>query len=148
VELAGGTLQCSGNVQANIGISFAELDIYSDSTLSINRNSTATSSTSPIFGFPLDFKSSANLSLAYNDRITGGTTTFSAAADTLEGNATLTLGAFGVNISGAIGESGGSYSFTKAGAGTLNLLGINTYSGNTTNLAGILSINTNSTFGN
>jgi len=148
VELAGGTLQCSGNVQANIGISFGELDVYSDSTLSINRNSTGTSATSPTFGFPLDFKSGANLTFVHNDRITSGTTTFSAATHTLEGSGELTLGAYAVTISGVIGESGGSYSLTKAGPGTLTLSSANTYSGSTTNLAGIISINSTATFGN
>jgi autotransporter-associated beta strand protein len=147
VELAGGTLKLSGNVQANIGINFSSLDIYSDSTLSLNRNSTAQSSTSPNLGFPLDFKGNANLAFAYNDRITNGTTTFSAAAHLLEGHAKLTLGAYAVTISGPIGESGGSYSLTKDGAGQLNLSAINTYSGNTTNLAGIIALNSTSTLG-
>ncbi len=147
VELAGGTLQLSGNVQGNISISFGELDIYSDSTLSINRNSTGTSATSPTFSFPLDFKGNAGLSFIYNDRITGGTTVFDAASHTLEANGKLTLGSFGVTISNPINESGGSYSFTKAGPGQLNLSGINTYSGGTTNLAGIIAVNGSSMLG-
>lgn len=146
VELAGGTLQCSGNVQANIGISFGELDVFSDSTLSINRNSVAQSSTSPTFGFALDFKSDANLAFIYNDRITSGTTTFSAATNTLEANAKLTLGAYAVTVSGVVAGTG-SHSLTKAGLGTLTLANTNLYSGNTTNLAGILTATAGNTFG-
>lgn len=67
-----------------------------------------------------------------------GTLTLSAAG-TLTGNRTLTIDS-AVTLGGAIGESGGARSLTKAGSGTLTLSAINTYSGTTTISAGTLSL--------
>lgn len=148
VELAGGTLQMTATAQANFAVSIAGLDVYSDSTLFLNRNSAGTSSQSPTITFPLNFMADAKLSFTYNSQITAGTTTFDGAANTLQGNATLALGAYAITIANPIGESGGSYGFTKTGAGQLNLNSVNTYSGPTTNLQGTIQVNATSTFGN
>ena len=147
IDLAGGTLQLSANLQANFGVTFNALNVSADSTFSFNRNSAGTSSQSPVITAPLNFTGDANLSFAYNAQITGGTSSFSGATNTLFGNATLTLGAFGITIANPIGESGGSFSLTKAGAGALNLGAVNTYTGNTTNRAGVLAVNATATFG-
>ena len=45
-----------------------------------------------------------------------------------------------LGIAGAIGESGGSFGFTKTGSGELELLGANTYTGQTVINAGIVSV--------
>jgi len=146
VELAGGTLQLSASVQANFAVAFDGLNVVSNSTFSFNRNG-GTNSQSPVITAPLNFTGNANLAFAYSGTITNGTSSFSGAANTLGGDATLTLGSFAVTIANAIGETGGSHSLTKAGPGTLNLSAVNTYSGNTTNLAGVISLNGTSTFG-
>lgn len=146
IELAGGTLQISGSAQANFGFASGGLDIYSDSTIFFNRT-TSSSSQSPTNSSPLNFKSNATLSFGYAN-VSGGTTLFDGAANTLQGNATLALGAYAITIASPIGESGGSYSLTKTGAGQLNLNSINTYSGPTTNSQGTIQVNATSTFGN
>jgi autotransporter-associated beta strand protein len=146
VELAGGTLQLSASVQANFAVVFDGLNVVSNSTFSFNRTGTS-SGQSPVITAPLNFYNNANLSFAYNAQITGGTASLNGAANTLFSDGTLTLGSFGITITNAIGESGGSHSLTKAGPGTLNLLAVNTYSGNTTNLAGVIGLNGTSTFG-
>ena len=145
LELAGGTLQLSASLQANFGVTFDAINVSSNSTFSFNRTGSS-SSQSPVITAPLNFTGNANLSFAYNAQITGGTASFSGAANTLSGNATLTLGSFGITLSNPIGGTG-SHSLTKAGAGQLNLSAINTYSGNTTNLAGVISVNATATFG-
>lgn len=147
LELAGGTLQMSASLQANFGVTFNAINVVSDSTFSFNRNSAGTSSQSPVITAPLNFTGNANLGFSYNAQITGGTSSFSGATNTLQGDATLTLGSFGITITGPIVESGGSYSLTKAGAGQLNLGAVNNYSGSTTNLAGVIAVNATSTFG-
>jgi len=146
IELAGGNLQLSGALQANFAMSLGGLDIYSDTTLILNRNG-AVSVQSPTITLPLNFKADAKLTFVYSTNITGGTTTFDAAANTLQGNATLMTTNFVVAIANPIGESGGSFGLTKIGAGQLNLLGINTYSGNTTISTGTLGLNGTSTLG-
>jgi autotransporter-associated beta strand protein len=70
----------------------------------------------------------------------GGTNdlTFTGAA-TLTGSRTLTITNTGTTtFAGAIGQSGGTWSLTKAGAGLLVLNGNNTYGGGTTVSAGTL----------
>jgi len=52
-----------------------------------------------------------------------------------------------LEISGAIGESGGAKSLTKTGAGTLSLSGANTYTGGTAVNAGTLSVGNNDGLG-
>lgn len=68
-------------------------------------------------------------------------------AITLTGDAALDVASLGVRQSGAIGESGGSHSFAKTGAGTLELTGVNSYSGGTTVQGGVLDMNGASALG-
>jgi uncharacterized repeat protein (TIGR01451 family) len=77
----------------------------------------------------------------------GGTLalTFSGAV-TLTGNRTLGIVA-PTTISGVVGESGGSWTLTKTGAGALVLTGANTYSGGTALTAGTLTVGNNSALG-
>ncbi len=74
----------------------------------------------------------------------GGTNTLNmgTGAVTLGGNRTVTFSASTTTIGGAIG--GGAVSLTKAGAGTLALGGVNTYSGGTTVSGGTMTVNSGS----
>jgi fibronectin-binding autotransporter adhesin len=74
----------------------------------------------------------------------GGTNniTFSGPATITGANRTITVNANTVTLNGGIGDSGQGRAFTKAGAGTLQLLGANTYTGNTTVNAGTLLLGT------
>jgi autotransporter-associated beta strand protein len=65
----------------------------------------------------------------------------------LHNDATLNIDAGSATQSGAIGEIGGSFGLTKAGAGRFVLNGVNTYSGGTTIAGGILVMNSNEAFG-
>jgi autotransporter-associated beta strand protein len=55
---------------------------------------------------------------------------------TLKGNSSIGGNGSAVTISGVIGESGGSFGFTKLGNNSLTLSGANTFSGTTTYAAG------------
>lgn len=68
-------------------------------------------------------------------------------AITLTGHAALDVASGDVRQSGAIGESGGSQSLTKTGAGTLELTAANSYSGGTAIQAGVLDMNGASALG-
>lgn len=61
-------------------------------------------------------------------------------AVTLGGNRTVTVSANTLTVGGVIDDGVDTYSLTKAGAGSLSLNGINTYSGDTIVNAGTLSI--------
>ena len=65
----------------------------------------------------------------------------------LHNRTTLDVGSGTARQNGAIGETGGSFGFTKTGAGTLTLFGANTYTGGTTVAAGILRIGTGGALG-
>ncbi len=60
---------------------------------------------------------------------------------TLGANRTVTVSSNNLTVGGVIGQSSGSRSLTKSGAGTLTLAASNTYSGGTTLSAGQLNIN-------
>jgi autotransporter-associated beta strand protein len=61
---------------------------------------------------------------------------------TLTGSRTVTVTNTGTTtLAGAVGQSGGTWSLTKAGAGTLVLAGTNTYAGGTAVSAGTLLVN-------
>ncbi|MFZ3376745.1 MAG: autotransporter-associated beta strand repeat-containing protein [Chthoniobacterales bacterium] len=66
-------------------------------------------------------------------------------AVTLGGNRTVTVNTNNLTVGGVI--SGGGFSVTKAGAGTLTLAGANTYSGGTTVSAGSLQLSGSGTLG-
>ncbi len=68
-------------------------------------------------------------------------------AVTLGANRQVTVGGNTLTVGGSIGDSGSGYTLTKAGAGTLALSGINTFSGATTINAGTLSIAADSGLG-
>jgi autotransporter-associated beta strand protein len=131
VFLDGGTVEFSASSGGNGAITFGGIDVRTNSSILINRTSAADSHSTSI-NAPLTFTNNATLSMAYGANVSGGITTFSGTAGhTLFSNGTLQLGIYGVTISTAIGESGGSFSFTKTGSGTLSLTAENTYTGDT-----------------
>jgi len=69
-----------------------------------------------------------------------GNLTFGPGAITMTANGGITVNANTLAFGGGVGESGGSCSFTKAGAGTLVFNGSNTYSGATTVNVGVLTV--------
>lgn len=140
IELAGGTLQLSANVQASFGVTFSALDVFADSTFHFNRTGT-TSSQSPSINAPLNFKNNAKLTVTHNASITNGTHTFAGITNTLEGHAAIDVTAYTVALPNPVVEAGGSWSLTKLGPGILNLEATNTYSGGTSNLAGTIALN-------
>lgn len=88
----------------------------------------------------------SNSSYLWNgDFTTGGSTgiTMSGGNVTLGGNRVVTTSVISTavfTVSGGIGDGGNGYSLTKAGGGTLNLNGANTYSGATILTRGILNL--------
>jgi autotransporter-associated beta strand protein len=109
-----------------------------------------------VSGGKIDNVSGAALTLANNNVATLGSFTFVGTNDlnlgtgavTISGNRTFTVTAGNLTIGGAIGETGGSRKLTKAGAGTLTLSGVNTFSNGMTLSAGQLNIDNATAIGN
>jgi autotransporter-associated beta strand protein len=129
VELAGAgaTFIIRGTANTDFPLTLSALDVYQSGTLMLERASSASSTHNQ--NIPLNFRG-GTLTLAYSN-ITGGTITFTGATNTLFANGGITTTNFTANIGSAIVESGGSYSFTKSGAGTLVFAAANTYTGDT-----------------
>ena len=66
---------------------------------------------------------------------------------TLKGNSYIGITTSNATISGAIGQSGGTFGFTKQGAGLLTLSGPNTYTGTTVIGTGTLALSGTGTLG-
>ena len=65
----------------------------------------------------------------------------------LAGNTTVSVSTNTLTVSNVISDGGHGYALTKSGASTLVLDGLNTYSGNTTNSAGVLQVGNNDNLG-
>ncbi len=74
--------------------------------------------------------------------------TFNGAAAISGANRTITVSAKTLTLGSAVGDSGQGRSLTKAGAGTLVLSGVNTYTGNTTISAGTLALGSSGSLAN
>ncbi len=84
-----------------------------------------------------------DVSVTANSTIGGAAALTLSGAVTLSGSRTLTVSnSANTTISGAIGETGGSADFLKAGLGVLILSGTNTYTGQTSISAGTVSLST------
>jgi fibronectin-binding autotransporter adhesin len=84
---------------------------------------------------------SNNVTLAGNVSLGGTVNINFAGVWTLTGNRTVTVTSSGIMTqTGTIGQSGGAYSLTKAGGGTLVLQAANSFSGGTILTAGVLEI--------
>jgi autotransporter-associated beta strand protein len=115
-------------------------------TVDVGTNSALGTGTLALTGGTLQSDGPA-LSLANTINLGGNVTlggsanlTFSGAT-TLTGNSTVTVTNKGLTtLAGAIGETGGPQSLSKAGSGKLVLAGANSYSGGTTLSAGTLTV--------
>ena len=126
-----GKVNFSNTTQASVMSSSATIQVQSGATLYLNKTLT--------YGAKIELFGAGNseglgaLRLESDVIQTGSVT--------LKGNSFIGVnGATDGTISGAIGESGGSFGFTKVGNRTLNLTGSNTYTGATTINAGTLSV--------
>jgi autotransporter-associated beta strand protein len=125
--LNGGTLYLAGNTALGTGT----LTISGGTRIASN-NTNARSLTIPVnLGADITFGSSANT----------GSLTFGTGAWTLKsGNRQITADTITLTINSAIGQDVSGRQLTKAGSGTLQLGGVNTYSGNTVVSAGTLEV--------
>ncbi|HEY8993364.1 MAG TPA: autotransporter-associated beta strand repeat-containing protein [Lacunisphaera sp.] len=126
-----GKVNFSNTTQASVMSSSATIQVQSGATLYLNKTNLNYGAKVELFGAG----NSENLGALRleNDVIQSGSVT-------LKGNSVIGVnGGTDGTISGAIGESGGSFGFTKVGNRTLNLTGSNSYTGATTINAGTLS---------
>ena len=115
--------------------------------LVINNNGALGSGSLTINGGSLD-STVAGVTLANNPQNWNADFTFlgsqnlnlGAGAVTLCSSRTVTVNAGILTVAGAISDSGSGYSLTKAGTGTLNLSGSNTYTGDTMIALGTLQV--------
>ena len=125
----------------------------SQGILSINHANALGTGTFTISGGTIDNTSSGAITLAgVTTHAWNGDFTFKGTqnlnlgtgAVTVNGNRVVTTTTAGktLTVGGAISESSGSRTLTKAGSGTMALYGVNTYSGKTSISAGVLQINT------
>src|SRR5207248_4662368 len=134
INLNGGTLQLradgNGNTQT-IAVG-NNVVVGGNTTINVDRNTANTGNTF----------SMGTLSIgAHQLNVTGANGyALSFGATTLTGNATFNPTTANLTLGGAIGESGGSRSLTKSGAGALTLSGANTFSGGLTLNAGTLNL--------
>jgi autotransporter-associated beta strand protein len=140
--LTDGTLNLMGdNTLATGGVTLTA------GTLNLGTATALGTGTLTIDGGTIDNTSAGALTLTTNNaQAWGGNFAFGGSDDlnlgtgavTLVGNRVVTVGANTLTVGGAIG---GAHSLTKAGAGTLTLNGVNTYTGLTTISAGTLNLN-------
>ena len=124
VNLSAGSLRVGNNAALGTG------------TATIGQSTTlmANSTASRTLANALSLSGSFTLGDATNSGVLNFT-----GASTLTGNTQITNATY-VSMSGAIGESGGARSLTKAGAGTLVLDGANSFTGGTIVSAGVLEL--------
>jgi len=138
--LAGGSnngkVALTNATQANVLSSSATVQVRSGATLYL--------SNALSYGFSTQLYGTGNSENLGALRIDGATLT---GGVTLFANSNIGTNTGTGTISGTIGESGGSFGFTKVGAGTLSLSQANTYTGGTTLSAGTLLFGNNSAFG-
>ena len=156
-----GTLTLAGNNTYTGGTT-----LNSGSTLNINAagtsstNSALGTGTLTINGGTIDNGSAGTIALATNNAQTwNGDFVFTGTHDLSFGNGAVSLGASAgasrtittnagtLTIGGIISNGTTANSLIKAGAGSLVLSGVNTYTGSTTVSAGTLQVNTNSALG-
>jgi autotransporter-associated beta strand protein len=123
----GGKVNFSNATQANVLSSSATVQIQNGATLYLNKGLN--------YGASVQILGAGNSESLGALRLEGGAN--QTGSVTLMGNsASIGVNATAATISGNIGESGGSFGFSKVGNSTLTLSGTNTYSGVTTMSAG------------
>jgi autotransporter-associated beta strand protein len=148
VELAGGTLRNSASSGASGALTFSSLILAANTTNTYEVfRTTGTAGHSPETTANIVFGNNSTLNLAHAGTATN-TVSRLQGSHQLQGNGTIGVAQTSADFQmTGLGESGGSYSLTKKGAGTLSLIGDATYTGGTMVEAGKLSIGRNTTNG-
>jgi len=150
ITLAGGNLEvrgAGGNLVYNAGTAGAEvaMKFNNDGTVAAGRAAAGAGVTHTFGALTLGNSSDINAAFTYTASVTSGTSAFTFGALTLSGNPTVTVNQPSTPVSqvtfGAVGQTGGTRSITKAGPGTLIFSAANTYSGSTTVSGGNLIVN-------
>jgi autotransporter-associated beta strand protein len=126
-----GKVNFSNATQANVISSSATIQVQNGATLYLNKGLN--------YGASIQLYGTGNAELS-NNGSTLGALRLEAGANqtgtvTLFANSSIGVNASAATISGVIGESGGSFGFTKGGNNSLTLSGANTFSGTTTHAA-------------
>jgi len=126
-----GKVNFSNATQANVISSSATIQVQNGATLYLNKGLN--------YGASIQLYGTGNTELS-NNGSTLGALRLEAGANqtgtvTLFANSSIGVNASAATISGVIGESGGSFGFTKGGNNSLTLSGANTFSGTTTHAA-------------
>ncbi len=124
------------------------LNLRADTDNTYNANIEATSAPAQIFvanqnsGASSHTLSVGSILLGGPTLSVGGSSGYAVGASqlVLSGNGTIATNTAGLSIAGGVIETGGSRSLTKAGSGNLTIAGSSSYSGNTTVLAGGLTL--------
>lgn len=133
-------LNGSGNFKTRFNTNQANL-ISSSATINVNAGTTLYLNQALNYGASVHLFGAGNsenlgaLRIESNGNQTGSVT--------LHGNSFIGAN-FAATISGSIGETGGSFGFTKQGSNTLTLTGNNTYTGATILSSGTLSVSSDS----
>ncbi len=143
----GGTLILTGNnsfartVQASGTLAVSNSSAIGPGALALNGGTFAAS------GGPVTISNAVTVGGTVTVGNSSGALTFSGAVS-LTGNRTVNTGsAANVTLSGVVGQSGGTYSLTVGGSGTLLLSNSNTYGGGTVLTVGTLQISSSASLG-
>jgi autotransporter-associated beta strand protein len=126
-----GKVNFSNTSQANVMSSSATIQVRNGATLYLNKALN--------YGASVQLYGTGNAELSNNGSSLGALRLEAGANQTgtvtLFANSSIGVNASAATISGVIGESGGSFGFTKGGNNSLTLSGANTFSGTTTHAA-------------
>jgi uncharacterized repeat protein (TIGR01451 family) len=143
----------AGKLILPVADSYSGGTTFSGGTLVVGNNSALGTGTLTVTAGNLSATGSAvtlanAVTLGGNLSVSGSLAVTFSGAVTLTGNRTLTLtNTAATTISGIVGQSGGTWTLTKAGGGALVLKAANTYAGGTVLSAGTLTVGTNSALG-
>lgn len=150
VALSGGNLElrgASGDLTYNAGTPGAEVPMKfnSSGTVAAGRSANGAGVTHTFGALTLGNNSNVNATFTNTASVTSGTSGITFGAVTLNGNATVTVnkptsGVVSQVTFGAVGETGGTRSLTKAGPGLLLMSAAGSYGGDTSINEGTLAL--------